>query len=448
MNIKLNIVILILITIFLGKLIAQSGEWVIGKSLTNIRLSDISSSDSLNKMIVAYGKDNGYVSIFKSEDGGHFWKVVYTDSSTGRHLYSKSISYPKKNFSIAQYDSGYVVRTIDGGKTWAKYKFAKLNSGFSQAGWQGKISMIDEKYGYLCTSNTGPDRIFKTSDGGLKWIEINNRFLGGWNDCLISELICLSKNRLICTLVSWTLNKEGIATSIDGGENWNIITNPLIDVKTTLCNFSFSDSLNGFLSGFNSDSITNLQIPILFKTKDGGLNWEIVNREIRSILKRGGYPFISFKDSLNGLMGGLSEILKTTDGGKIWVSDYYNKNFANESFIVSCFIGELGFAITSSGTPFFYQPRITEVKAEKKKGELILYPNPTSTTVKVKLQPGEEELTIRDVLGKEIKSYKGIGTITRTEEYEIDVTEIKGGIYFITIKSKGGIRVEKIEVVH
>lgn len=108
-----------------------------------------------------------------------------------------------------------------------------------------------------------------------------------------------------------------------------------------------------FYQGFNSDSITNLQIPILFKTKDGGLNWEIVNREIRSILKRGGYPFISFKDSLNGLMGGLSEILKTTDGGKIWVSDYYNKNFANESFIVSCFIGELGFAITSSGTPFF-----------------------------------------------------------------------------------------------
>ncbi|MFZ1572053.1 MAG: hypothetical protein WAT89_04875, partial [Candidatus Kapaibacterium sp.] len=420
---KIITAIVLLIMLFIVDIVkAQNGNWVFTSKANLSSVSDFTSADSMNSMI-AITDLSGNGAIMKSEDGCRSWKRVYLDSSKGKFLSVKSISYPSKNFAIAQFDSLYIVKSTNGGLTWDKYKFTNINPPYSLTGWNGIISMKDDKIGYLSTSNTAPDKLFKTIDGGTNWIEVNNKFLNGWDGCLIENLICLDKDKIICILDSWALNSYGIATSLNGGKNWVIITNDLFENKCHFTKFSFLDGVNGFLMGYYLDTLTKIEIPMLFKTNNGGLKWEEIKMNNKSILKKGGPSSIYFTDSLNGVMGAREEIISTIDGGSTWESEYYDRiKAANQGFKVTKVKGSHGLAITNLGNSFYYQPRTTKVKAEKNKGELILYPNPTSTTVKVRLQPGEEELTIRDVLGKEIKSYKGIGTITGTEEYEIDVT--------------------------
>ncbi|MBL0332180.1 MAG: T9SS type A sorting domain-containing protein [Chlorobi bacterium] len=256
-----------------------------------------------------------------------------------------------------------------------------------------------------------------------------------------------------------------ISISSDYKEKWNITLG--IDTEYAVRGIIETKEKELFVfAGVERSLISNKKdIAMLYKLSEKGkLLWQ---KDI-SILDAKETNISEVKETKDGRFIVAGEVVKMIDstsstrhfyvtsfdknGNRLWQQDF-PKMINNK--ITDCLIDELGNIIIygRDGLNLYLaklSDPISEVrnKAEKKKGELILYPNPTSTTVKVRLQPGEEELTIRDVLGKEIKSYKGIGTITGTEEYEIDVTEIKGGIYFITIKSKGGIRVEKIEVVH
>ncbi|MBL0332176.1 MAG: hypothetical protein IPP65_04940 [Chlorobi bacterium] len=432
---KYNLIFLLLI--IANNLFAQKGDWVHSNSFKYLYFTSLSVADSLNAMATADG-DGG--TIIKTEDGGKSWKIVFKGTvqiSNGFSNRVRSISYPTKNFAIAQFDNFNLAKTTDGGNSWSVNKFTNMTAPSSIFGWQGLISMVDEKYGYLSTAYTGPDRIFKTENGGNSWKDLICNFPTDWVNCSIENMICLSKNKIVCIATSNKLIKYGVVSSIDGGLNWTLNSDSLFDSTITLQEFSFIDEQNGFLVGYKSDSIKKTKFPLLYKTKDGGINWEEVKRDKRLLLLRGGISRISFKDTLNGIISGTGEILNTTDGGHTWNSEYSTLNDGGDSYFVSRIKGNLGIAIATDVTTLYYQPRITEVKAEKKKEELILYPNPTSTSVKVRLQPGEEELTIRDVLGKEIKSYKGIGTITGTEEYEIDVTEIKGRNIFHNNKIKG-----------
>ena len=83
----------------------------------------------------------------------------------------------------------------------------------------------------------------------------------------------------------------------------------MFDSTITLQEFSFIDEQNGFLVGYKSDSIKKTKFPLLYKTKDGGINWEEVKRDKRLLLLRGGISRISFKDTLNGIISGTGEIL-------------------------------------------------------------------------------------------------------------------------------------------
>ena len=123
---------------------AQNGNWVFTSKANLSRGSDAASPAPLSsaRCSLAHG---GNGAIMKSEDGCRSWKRVYLDSSKGKFLSVKSISYPSKNFAIAQFDSLYIVKSTNGGLTWDKYKFTNINPPYSLTGWNGIISMKDDK---------------------------------------------------------------------------------------------------------------------------------------------------------------------------------------------------------------------------------------------------------------------------------------------------------------
>ena len=94
----------------------------------------------------------------------------------------------------------------------------------------------------------------------------------------------------------------------------------------------FVDKKLGFVS-FGSEVINGLQPPHLYRTEDGGKNWERIELPMGDLTVANGYSGIhveniEFTDNKNGCVivgfsyGGqdLSCLFTTTDGGKTWAA--------------------------------------------------------------------------------------------------------------------------------
>jgi len=76
---------------------------------------------------------------------------------------------------------------------------------------------------------------------------------------------------------------------------------------------------------------------------------------------------------------------------------------------------------------------------------IILYPNPSSTILYViyKMFDSGTELQITDAIGKNVKSEK-----LKTDNSQINISDLENGIYFVKIKTEQGIVTKKIVLRH
>ena len=78
--------------------------------------------------------------------------------------------------------------------------------------------------------------------------------------------------------------------------------------------------------------------------------------------------------------------------------------------------------------------------------EILIYPNPASTTVNIKLETQNKiqtaNLQITDLLGNTVKQVKILN-----EELSMDVSDLNEGIYTLSITSKAGITNKKLMIV-
>jgi photosystem II stability/assembly factor-like uncharacterized protein len=74
-----------------------------------------------------------------------------------------------------------------------------------------------------------------------------------------------------------------------------------------------------------------------YKTNDGGANWEIVSNVTTQDFN--GFYKMQFLDTLNGFCGAPNELLKTTDGGKTWITSFkvIENNVNIHTFIIPQF---------------------------------------------------------------------------------------------------------------
>jgi len=138
--------------------------------------------------------------------------------------------------------------------------------------------------------------IAKTTDGGLSWVTQKSN-----TQTLLYSIDFINANTGIAVGDSAI-----IVRTTNGGTNWT---------KTKLFSTGFFrgiDLLNdriGFIAGGRGFSTA----PYILKTYDAGLNWTQLNSGVITTLH-----CVSFLDSLNGVIGGASMIIKTTDGGTSW----------------------------------------------------------------------------------------------------------------------------------
>ena len=99
--------------------------------------------------------------VLGTDDGGNTWKERYVSSTLGHRLWKISFPTPQTGY-IAVQGSGtdrFIIKTTDGGQTWAELPIPTTDFGFDGAGF------ISENVGWI-----GADTVvFETVDGGKSW---------------------------------------------------------------------------------------------------------------------------------------------------------------------------------------------------------------------------------------------------------------------------------------
>jgi photosystem II stability/assembly factor-like uncharacterized protein len=354
-------------------------------------------------------------------------------------------------------DTGYIMRTTNGGANWSIQFDSTLTLNV--------IQFVDNDYGYA-GGGFGRASFLKTTNGGINWLYSIASGVGAYN---ILDLKFVNKD------TGWICSDDefdgGVFKTINGGTNWQRQTTPtqLRPIKLFLINVDTGWALNP-----PNNSI--------YKTTNGGINWLFLNG-ISSGLKD-----LFFLSNDTGWIirntGNPNGILKTTNGGinwfvqtdpnqtgsglsdifilsnsKGWISAYFNKilSLKNDSvwgsqnsppvfhsyfsiFMIDSSIGYSGgdiFLKTEDGGGVI---TVIENNNATIPEDYILYqnyPNPFNpkTIINYELRVnGIITFKIFDMQGRDLKTLVNKRQNPGEYKIEFDSSELSSGVYFYRIE--------------
>ena len=280
-------------------------------------LQDVYFTDNQNGLVVG---DGGLM--LTTSDGGKTWEKVEVDMrppgagqrqggapgggggpppgfGRGGPAPLYNIYFVNENVGYITGGRGTILKTEDGGKTWAR-KMARSDTpgrggrrGGIRANLMG-IQMISETTGFIAGSE---NTILKTTDGGETWVGSSERARVGETRNNLENIWFVSPT------TGWVIGSFGtLLHTADGGENWEK-RDPGFD--NNLFGIYFIDENTGWICGQES---------LILHTTDGGATWNQQKTESIDDLHD-----IIFVDAMVGwAVGGYNTILHTTDGGKTW----------------------------------------------------------------------------------------------------------------------------------
>jgi photosystem II stability/assembly factor-like uncharacterized protein len=265
--------------------------------------------------------------IIKSTNGGDYWSLVEgTDDLT---LWDICRVNDDTLWSVGE--RGIIITSSDGGDTWE----SRSEGEFSELDFMGSY-FEDADHGWV----VGDEKVLYTSDGGTSWTEQaevagvglygvdfvdslrgwtvgeNGTILhttdrgASWSSQTGGTSVRLRSVDFVDTLNGWASGDNGWAIyTTNGGTEWN---RKALATVTSLNQIDFVDSLHGWMVGLNGT---------IFRTSDLGVNW--VSSSSGTYYLHG----VDFADTSVGWVTAYTDLIKTTDGGQSWFSQYDNVEY-------------------------------------------------------------------------------------------------------------------------
>jgi photosystem II stability/assembly factor-like uncharacterized protein len=287
--------------------------------------------------------DQGY--ILKTIDGGQNWNVI----STPTNSFIYSIAFPDPNIGYYGIDAGRIFKSTNGGDTWSS----------NVSGFVDELMSIRFKNSNVGVAVGKNGTIFRTNNGGLNWRLSNLTAYSGFNN-----VRWLNSTSVIASGYS-----DVLIRSDDEGITWH---DWLIPVRDSINDIQVLDSLSYFFSygtghcmkttdgGITWDTSMHTGSPyplegifflnnnvgytcgqnLVYKTVDGGDNWQLKNDSINLFSS---FNDIQFTSADTGFVAGdFGPLYRTTNGGAWWI-DLYPSPTSN------CEVNEMQFFTNDSG---------------------------------------------------------------------------------------------------
>jgi photosystem II stability/assembly factor-like uncharacterized protein len=193
----------------------------------------------------------------------------------------------------------------------------------------GTMTFSSRTTGWILATDRGLPALLVTHDGGVRWevqplpVTLDSTgFLG------VPEFFDPQHGLILASFSS--VSPLLLLVTSDGGGTWIVRTVPQDLVFGVWVDFV--DAAHGWViagSATDFDAVPGVALP-LYKTDDGGLTWDavpttVVWRSRASSPPMGPIDILDFVDQNNGfaireryMANGLSQLLKTTDGGRTW----------------------------------------------------------------------------------------------------------------------------------
>ncbi|MCC7437862.1 MAG: hypothetical protein IT211_05140 [Armatimonadetes bacterium] len=388
--------------------------------------------------------------IMKTVDGGKTWKKVYADTGVypKRALQISNLAWISPDVIIASADSSYIIRSIDGGKTWGK---TRVYDGFAYA---KPMYFCDSLYGVLFEAKSVPNEEFNrpmvTSDGGATWKSIPGpKEPIEWNQTLISRGACIAPMKF------FGFGGRGdsimISRTKDYGKTWDQKINPFVlpNGLQGYGKFFFLDSLNGWFSLPEAFDKKLQGYPMLIaRTNDGGENWTVVFQDTLP-MKLFGFQSMIFTDLLHGIGTTEGRICRTTDAGASWSVDSFLLHEGSTTYIA---MRKQEPSIIASGVGLIaYVNKVSHAEQELPIsgdiGELVVKTMGEYLEVEFTSERGEAaHVWCDDVQGRRVIAERTMEGGVGKRIIRFDSGGLPSGTYFITVEQGGERRTEGVQI--
>ena len=405
-----------------------------------------------NKIAYTLSPQDGFPgtgNIALTTDGGLSWQSLTQNIVPSKCTFRDVIMHSAQSWSVVgnSIDSGYVLKTIDGGLSWSKQVFARgLNAG----------AFHNSLIGWVVGSN---NQISKTLNGGETWITQNpSNVTADYYD------VHVLNDQTLC-VAGYDDNDQGvIIRSTDGGATW---TNTQGIASNSINAVHFTDDQKGWAVGNGG---------VIRKTSDGGQTWLKDSIEF----EYGSLNSVFFTSAIKGFIVGESgRSYKTLNGGQTWTSaglggfkgaDYSKIKFIHpdtgcairtdgkifytfnggESWALKDILpsrslyaldlliggrivtgGEMAALLTFSGT------LATAVSPPFEEAGFSLFPNPTSDFLTIRRIGNQLNVELSDAGGRMFAP-------VWHSEGQLDLSGLRLGVYFLKITNRGGVVVRKV----
>lgn len=294
-------------------------------------------------------------------DSGATWSV---QAETNNYLRSIEFINADTGFCGGLYSSGYFYKTTDGGQNWTN--ITSQVPGLTNSGICG-LSCPGSGRVYGCGVWSTPAYLIKSTDNGQTW---EKKDMSAYASALIDVFFITPDSGWVSGVATPSTDGGIILSTSDGGNTWHtrIKTGFFGDYVWKL---QTPDSLHWFAS------IERYEIPgattEILKSNDGGSNWSI--KTVAPVSHR--LQMIGFLDKWNGVTGD-DYLFKTSDGGENWEQIASNSTNYNRFWRMSP-----SSAIVSAAELLRYSPGTTGTKDMKSEAiveahYLAVSPNPSS----------------------------------------------------------------------
>lgn len=359
--------------------------------------------------LIDYSNDSvGYVSaaysgIYKTTDRGKTFKNIASGGSAFDISFQTPFAIDPVNSNILYRGTTKMYKSTDSGNNWNPIS-GVLSSDDGHGNHSPftiiRIAKSDPNYIYAVTWN----ELFKTTDNGSSWKKVNNPFLQWLN---ISDLKINFTNPQIIWAVCKTgnINTNNVAKSIDGGNTWAYCNLPIAGLGINCIALQENEPHDIYIG-------TDLGV---FYSPDDGLSWEEYGKNLPNVI-------VNELEVLNKF----GKIRTVTFGRGVWESPL--------NVITSIGEGEIN---NNEKIPNYYSLG-------------NCYPNPFNPTTTINYsipQTSFVEITIYDLLGREIIQLVNEEKQSGKYQVKFNAKSLSSGSYFYRMKAGNYTETKKFVIM-